>query len=294
MQSPEDQVLALYRRFWVTTERRSPDTVDHYLSELRQLSDTTDRSLLELDRLAIEDWVAERTERSSHTGRWAYRAVRSFYRWATDREIIDSDPTEKITAPKEVKNPTPNTITVDAFEHLLATIDGDSPFDVRDRAIIETLWATGLRRGELLRMELHHVDLDAATIIIPITKTKRPRVVPVTRRALDAISAWLETRYQWQPGELIDVWISRWNGNTVRLTENGLRMMLERRGCSADLRISAHAFRRGVAAHLLRSGVSQVSVENVLGWAPGSPMAASYVRTVAAELSIDEYRRKIG
>lgn len=192
MQAPEDQILALYRRWWVTTERRSPDTVDHYLSELRQLSDTADRPLSDLDRLTIEDWVAERTERSSHTGRWAFRSARSFYRWASDREIIDADPTEKITAPKEVKNPTPNTITIDAFEHLFSTIEGDGPFEVRDRAIIEILWATGLRRGELLRLELHHVDLDAATIVIPITKTKRPRIVPVSQRALDAMSVWLE------------------------------------------------------------------------------------------------------
>jgi site-specific recombinase XerD len=289
----DTQLLALYRRWWTITERRSTQTVDHYLREIELFQETLEVSLADADRLTIEAFVVDRTEHSSHTGRWAYRGLRSLYKWMLSRELVDTDPTDKINAPREEKNPTPTTVTADDFNQFLTSIEGTHPRDIRDRAIVELLWATGLRRGELLRMELHHVNLDQATIMIPITKTKRPRVVPVTEQAINALALWLEVRLAWHP-TTDHVWQARHRGHTIPMTANAARLMIERRRRTAGLDASSHAFRRGATVNLLRSGVSGPSVERILGWSVGSPMMANYSRALGQELALDEYRAKLG
>ena len=123
-------------------------------------------------------------------------------------------------------------------------------------------------------MKMHEVDLDDGTILIPITKSKRPRRVPLTSRAVDPLVAWMEARFRWQPGDLDDLWISRWKGDTIPLSANAVHLLIERRRRQAGIHVSAHAFRRGAAAQMLRAGVPQRSVEQVCGWTPGSGAAA--------------------
>jgi site-specific recombinase XerD len=293
--TPEAQILALYRRWWTVTQRRSVDTVDHYLREIALLQAfLAGTALVDADRLTIEAFVADRTELSSHTGRWAYRAVRSMYAWMADRELVAVNPTANIRGPKEVKNPNPPTATTATFDALIASIAADADrFTVRDIALVTTLWGTGMRRGELIRMQAQHLDLDAQTLLIPITKTGRPRMIPLLPVVLDALMPWLEERLRWRP-DTDHVWLGRHRGRTVPMTANGARLMLERRRRAAGVHLSSHAFRRGGAAHFLRSGISQTSVEQIFGWTPGSPMVAQYVRAVAAELAHDEVRRAFG
>lgn len=80
------------------------------------------------------------------------------------------------------------------------------------------------------------------------------------------------------------------------MTANAVRLMLERRRTAARVHVSAHAFRRGAAAEMLRAGVSQMStsVERICGWAPGSPMVAKYTRSVGDGLAIEEFRKRFG
>ena len=194
--------------------------------------------------------------------------------------------------PREEKNPSPSTVTNDSLDSLLATITPDDSLGERDRAIIDVLWATGMRRGELLRMELHHIDLEAGTIIIPITKTRTPRIVPLTPEALNSLVAWLQRRISWNATDDL-VWQAKVHGEIRPMTANALRLMLERRRNRAGVSISAHSFRRGATVRLLRNGVSGPSVERIMGWSVGSPMMANYSRSLGQELALEEYRQKM-
>jgi integrase len=286
-------LLQLYRRWWTVNRRRAPGTVDRHLSELKFLQIHIDgASLLTVDRLTLEDWLTDRTERSCHIGRWAFRSVRSFYGWAVEQELIETSPAARLKGPKEENNPNPSTVTDEILARLRATIDPNDRNGDRDRAIIDVLWATGLRRGELLRMELHHIDLDAGTIMIPITKTRTPRVVPLSDDALGSLVTWLQRRITWHPATE-DVWQAQVRGQVAPMTPNALRLMLERRSHRIGVKVSAHSFRRGATVELLRSGVSGPSVERIMGWSVGSPMMASYSRSLGQELALDEYRQKM-
>jgi site-specific recombinase XerD len=244
----DTQLFDLYRRWWTVSQSRAVATVDHYLVELGYLQQTLDgQSLLDADRLTIEAFVVDRTESSSHSGRFAYRAVRSFYAWAAERELVADNQAASIRGPKEEKNPTPSTVTPEIVDQLLDATQPGHRLAERDRAIIEILWATGVRRGELVRMELHHIDLEAATIMIPITKTKTPRVVPLTERAMTALVAWLEQRITWHP-DTDHVWLAKHRGAVVPITANAVLDTLFDEPTIADMtEISAAVVDKGVA-----------------------------------------------
>jgi len=89
----------------------------------------------------------------------------------------------------------------------LAVIRPDDPLSVRDAAIITTLWSTGVRRGELVRMEVQHLDLEHGTILIPLTKTGRPRRVALTPHAAYHMTTWLTRRLTWKPST-DHIWLS--------------------------------------------------------------------------------------
>jgi integrase len=111
--------------------------------------------------------------------------------------------------------------------------------------------------------------------MIPITKTKAPRVVPLTERAMTALVDWLEQRITWHP-DTDHVWLAKHRGNVVDMSPNAVRLLFERLRVQAGVRVSSHAFRRGTTVNLLRSGISGPSVERILGWSVGSPMMANY------------------
>jgi integrase len=292
----DDQLpINLWMRWW-RADRRAESTLAIYVAELSNLAGRIEGPLIELDRLAVEDFVMSRSADGVATGRMAYRACHSFFAWAASRDIVDTDPTEKIPTPREHVNPTPPTATPGDIKQLLSAIGDADDLAIRDAAFISVAWATGCRRGELLRMQIEHVDLDEGTILLPITKTNRPRIVVLTPGATDRLVRWLEVRYRWSPTSA-DVWLSRASDGcgTIPLTANGARLMFERRRHAAGLdELTLHALRRGWTVHALRSGVSQVSVERLGGWRTGSPMVGKYSRSLGDELAIDEARQKLG
>ena len=229
---------------------------------------------MKLDRLVVEDYVIKRCSEGAATGRMAFRAVRSFYRWAVERKVVAVAPTEGIESPPEALNPTPATATQQDVDRMIEAIDLTDDHGIRDTAFIATLWATcrppvgwdhRFASGEVLRMEMGHLSLESRTVLIPVTKTKRPRNVALTQQAMDHLLEWLEVRYSWEP-TTDHVWLSRRGGPPVTLTSNAARLAFERRRHAAGLdHLTPHALRRGWAAETIRQGVSTVSVQRLGG-----------------------------
>ena len=120
----------------------------------------------------------------------------------------------------------------------------------RDIALIEMLWSTGMRREELSRACVEHVDFVTGYIMVPSSKNGRPRIVPLSPKARQALRRLVGRRE---------------NGSLLNMTGNAIRLRLQKMSVP-----SAHAWRRGWAVQALRNGVSETSVRSAAGWSSGA------------------------
>ena len=190
-------------------------------------------------------------------------AVRALGKWCEEAEINYFEWWKQVPLVTEQVLPQP-TVTEDVYRQVLARCK--TP---RDKALIEVLWSSGLRRSEIERMKIEHLDFVGGFIVVPTSKANRPRVVPMSPTAMRALRRLIS---------------SRTDGSVFGMTGNAIRLSLTRIGAP-----SAHAWRRGWAVHALRRGVSETSVKAAAGWRSGA-MVSRYTTALSGELAISEFR----
>lgn len=176
--------------------RLSPATVRAYRADLRDLSDAVGTvPLAEIDLEALRDWLWRATQRGDARSTLARRAAaaRSFFTWAKDEEMIGVDPSLRLIAPKR-GHTLPAVASKDGMRTLLDThrdsaAHGD-PIRLRDHAILELLYGSGMRVSELCGVDIDDLDLDRATVRV-LGKGAKERVVPFGVPARDALGAYL-------------------------------------------------------------------------------------------------------
>jgi len=196
--------------------------------------------------------------------------LRSFYKWANHRQLTETNPMTMIRTPRQGKR-LPKAITVEQIEQLLAAPDDTDVLGSRDRAMLETLYSTGIRVSELV--DLNFDDLDQAGETLRIRgKGKKERLVPLGSHALTAIrhycsiltsderfsSAWAEDK----PVRPLFI-----NKHAGRLSSRSVRRKLDKylRQIGLDESISPHTLRHSFATHLLDNGADLRSVQELLG-----------------------------
>ncbi|MEZ5169709.1 MAG: site-specific tyrosine recombinase XerD [Acidimicrobiia bacterium] len=196
-------------------------------------------------------------------------AVRSFHGFCASEGLLADDPSEEVGAPR-VPPGIPKALSEVEVEALLDTVEGDEPRALRDRAILETLYATGIRISELVGMDLDDVDLVDGTIRV-VGKGNKERVVPIGRTARTVLRSYLDTGR----GELVGrtnpvggpaVFLNARGG---RLTRQGCWKIVGRAGERAGLadRLSPHVLRHSCATHMLDRGADIRVVQELLGHA---------------------------
>lgn len=194
-------------------------------------------------------------------------ALRSFYEQAVIRELVSSDPTQGLAAPR-LESRLPRALTVEEVERLLAQ-PRSTPAGLRDRALLETLYGAGLRASEVLSLRLQDVDLDVG-FVRTVGKGNKERVVPLGRMAVAALRAYNERGrpYLGGPGTLKAPELFL-NNRGRRLSRQGLHRIIKRYAVAAGLspEISAHTLRHSFATHLLEGGADLRAVQEMLGHA---------------------------
>jgi integrase/recombinase XerD len=197
-------------------------------------------------------------------------AVRSFHRFCVDEGLVDQDPSEEVGAPR-VPQGLPKALTEAEVDALLAAVEGDDPRALRDRAILETLYATGVRISELVGLDRADLDLEEGLVRV-LGKGSKERVVPVGRSARSAIGDYLA---RGRP-ELERPATRRVPGDPLLLNARGGR--LSRQSCwtivtgagdrvGLDGRLSPHVLRHSCATHMLEHGADIRVVQELLGHA---------------------------
>ena len=197
-------------------------------------------------------------------------AVRSFHRFCLTEGHVALDPSEDVTAPR-VPQGIPKALTEPEVEALLGAVTGDDPTARRDRAILETLYATGLRISELVGLDLGAIDLEEG-FLRAFGKGAKERIVPVGHTATAAIEAWLPAR----AAVLARARRDRSNPDALFLNPRGGR--LTRQGCwkivagyglraGLGARLSPHVLRHSCATHMVDRGADLRVVQELLGHA---------------------------
>jgi integrase/recombinase XerD len=197
-------------------------------------------------------------------------AVRSFHRFCLEEGFLAVDPSEEVGAPR-VPLGIPKALTEDEVEALLAAVVGDTARALRDRAIVETLYATGVRISELVGLDRRDLDLDDALVRV-VGKGNKERIVPVGRSAREALTAYLAggrpqlARPDRSPhgGEAVIL-----NVRGGRLSRQSCWKIVRTAGERAGLggRLSPHVLRHSCATHMLERGADIRVVQELLGHA---------------------------
>ncbi|HVW34953.1 MAG TPA: site-specific tyrosine recombinase [Acidimicrobiia bacterium] len=197
-------------------------------------------------------------------------AVRSFHRFCLTEGHVAGDPSEDVAAPR-VPQGIPKALTEAEVEALLGAVTGDGPAARRDRAILETLYATGLRISELVGLDLGTLDLEEG-FLRAFGKGAKERIVPVGHTARAALEAWLPARAEVLArarrgrADPDAVFINPRGG---RLTRQGCWKIVAAYGLRAGLegRLSPHVLRHSCATHMVDHGADLRVVQELLGHA---------------------------
>jgi integrase/recombinase XerD len=192
--------------------------------------------------------------------------LRSFYRHLRREEAIEDDPAARLDTPRRGKR-LPEVLSYGEVQRLLAQPRGDEPVSVRDRALLELMYASGLRASETIGLEIGDVDLDHG-IVRACGKGSKERLVPIGGKAIAALRVYLRSAR----GKLVRVPEERKlfvNFRGGPLTRQGLYKIVLRHAKAAGLgnRMSPHTLRHSFATHLLAGGCDLRSVQEMLGHA---------------------------
>ncbi|MDR2016454.1 MAG: site-specific tyrosine recombinase XerD [Burkholderiales bacterium] len=231
------------------------------------LSKQTPHALLTAERAEIEHWLAEQFSAVSKTSSIARRlsALRRFYRLLHERGQITADPTLRIRAPKQTQR-LPKNISEEQVEALLNAPDLDTPLGMRDRAMLETLYATGLRVSELVGLKLMQVALDIGVVRV-IGKGNKERLVPLGENAVDWLKRYLEETRPLLAGNLRNDCVFLTTRRTP-LTRQAFWALIKRYALRAGIApetLSPHVVRHAFATHLLNHGADLRVVQLLLG-----------------------------
>jgi integrase/recombinase XerD len=270
--SPLEPALDLFLSHVRIEKGLAANSVDAYGRDLR-------RYLAHLEALGVAAWEAvTRAEIQAHLAELvrlglsprsqarALSAIRSLHALLAAEKVAPLDPTDEIDSPRPGRR-LPELLSRAEIEALLAAPDPRSAAGRRDRAMLELLYATGLRVSELVSLELNDVDLETR-VLVARGKGSKERLVPVGAPAAEAIRAYLAGARErlLRRRRSKDLFVTPRGG---RMTRQGFAKLLGRHARAAGLRrrVSPHKLRHSFATHLLEGGADLRSVQAMLGHA---------------------------
>ncbi len=240
----------------------SPHTVDAYRRDLAQFFDFAGRagcgSLDDVDRRTVRRFLAQLATRRYARRSLARKAssVRAFYADAVRRGSAAANPAAGVPQPK-LPHTLPRSVPSRALAGLLDAVDGDDPESLRDRALLELLYATGLRVSEAASLTV--ADIEHGELLRVMGKGARERAVPLGRHARQAIAAYLEkgrpALAKSAAGDAL--WVGARGG---KLDPRGIRRAVRNRAGTFP-----HSLRHAFATHLLENGADLRTVQELLG-----------------------------
>lgn len=259
----------------------SAHTLRNYASDLEQFLDFLDPSgarprtlpeITEIDHLTIREWLAAlhtaQKKKASIARKLA--ALRTFFQFLVREEIVELNPAKLVATPRLEKK-LPTHLSIEEAIRFIESPDPETDLGKRDRAMLELMYATGVRVAELTTLNVADVDLHNRLIRVT-GKRRKQRIVPFGDPAAEAIRAYLQVRDKFllnAPISKRDEEVLFLNYQGTRITTRSVGRMVEKyiRLCAGMHNISPHALRHSFATHLLDSGADLRDIQELLGHA---------------------------
>jgi integrase/recombinase XerC len=264
--NPSPDGVERYLRYLTTERRLSPRTAAAYRDDIRILSaHAGDTPLVQLSAHDIRRIVSTQHGRGL-SGRSIARmlsAWRGLFRFLAREQLCAHDPCAGVRAPRSPKR-LPAALSPDEARRLVE-VDGDDMFAVRDRAMLELLYSSGLRVSELAALDWSMLDSAQESVRV-LGKGSKTRVVPVGRPALAMLHAWRERRRELERDDAAAVFVSRAGR---RLSARSIQRQVRRAGLRQGIagRVHPHVLRHSFASHVLQSSGDLRAVQEMLGHA---------------------------
>jgi len=271
VQTSADLIDTFCDQVWLQ-DGLAPASLASYRRDLTQWAawlDSRRRTMLAAQRMDVEGWLAEQYRAKAKSSSIARRlsSLRRFYALQLFQATMRADPTALVRAPKLPRR-LPKNLSEDQVEALLAAPNVDTPLGLRDRAMLETLYATGLRVSELTGLKIAQVSLDMGVVRV-LGKGSKERLVPLGEEAIAWIKRYLETSRTAlaAKGRSDAIFVTARDGP---LTRQAFWALLKRYAVKSGIpaaSLSPHVLRHAFATHLLNHGADLRVVQLLLGHA---------------------------
>ncbi|MGD9385138.1 MAG: tyrosine recombinase XerC [Thioalkalispiraceae bacterium] len=243
----------------------SPHTLNNYGRDLQRfaqhLAELHVTKVADINESHVSSYVAQRHRRQIHAKsiQRELSAIRSFFNFLIEEQCLKINPAKDVRAPK-IGRKLPRTLDVDQVQHLL-TITETTPLALRDKAILELFYSSGLRLSELVNLNLEQLDLKQGLVTVT-GKGNKTRVLPIGKQAINALRAWLKVR---NPEKRVDAVFLSQQGK--RLSARGVqqRMRYWAQKQALPTQLHPHMLRHSFASHMLESSGDLRAVQELLG-----------------------------
>ncbi|WP_221565314.1 site-specific tyrosine recombinase XerD [Alkalihalobacillus sp. TS-13] len=257
---------------YLTVERGlSENTLQSYQRDLKQytiflMKELNHKELNGVRRNDIMTYLYHLKDagRASTTIARTIASIRSFHQFLIRERVTDKDPSVHIETPKTERK-LPKILSSQEVENLMVAPESNSAFGIRDRAMIELLYATGIRVSELIQLNLSDVHLTMGFVRC-VGKGDKERIIPVGRMATEALTTYIENgRIKLLKKKTSDALFLNHHGN--RLTRQGFWKILKKLSQAANIQkeLTPHTLRHSFATHLLENGADLRAVQELLG-----------------------------
>lgn len=272
----------------------SNNTIESYIRDLKQFDKYSKEnglsSITDANKTLIITYLIylQKTGKSVSTVSRNIASLRSFYQFVLNEGIIKKDPTINLQSPKQEKK-LPSILTSDEVEILLEQPDIKCTKGVRDKAMLELLYASGIRASELISLDLDDVNL-SMDYILSSKDTSNERVIPIGKMAVDILTLYIKEHR----GKLVkdneekSLFV---NYHGKRLTRQGFWKIVRgyTKQAKINKNITPHTLRHSFAAHLLQNGADLKSVQEMLGHAD---ISTTQIYTLITKNKIKEVYKK--
>lgn len=263
------EIMLAYRNHLTDERKLAENSVASYVRDIEKfqhyMGDTHKKeTLLEANKTQVMSYVMHLQEQgmARTTILRNVASIRSLYNYCEKKRIIDNNPAENVHTPR-VEKKAPIILSFDQVEKLLLQPNKETVTGARDAAMLELLYASGIRVSELMSLNIKDIDLELG--FIKCSSSDKSRIIPIGKMAKDALAIYIETyREQLLKGDN-DALFLNYYGN--RLSRQGFWKIIKVHCKDAELTTSVtpHTLRHSFAAHLIQNGADIKSVQELLG-----------------------------